>query len=117
MQKRVVFIAVASLLFSFPLHAQTTTAEDEAAADMQKLQELRDEDTVKAAVPLNRKIDYIAGNYDENDLKLLIKNFEKTNRGTAQKQGKEYVPYDRRIDVNNPEEVKRFLRHRVDIIF
>lgn len=116
--QKIVFIAVASLLFASPLCAQTTTAaEDELAADMQRLHELRDEDTVKAAVPLNRKIDYIAGNYDENDLKLLIKNFEKTNRGTAQKQGKEYVPYDRRIDVNNPEEVKRFLRRRVDIIF
>jgi len=83
----------------------------------QQLDELFPEEDRKAAEPLNKKIDFIAKNYDKNDLKLIIRNFEKVNRETAKRQEKDYIPYDRRIDVNAPDQVKRFLRRRIDIIF
>ena len=75
------------------------------------------EDVKNAAVPLNSKLDYIARNYDDSDLRALIKNYEKTNRKIAAHKGETYKPYDQRIDTQNPQKVKRYFRKRVDIIF
>ena len=75
------------------------------------------EEVVEAARPLNSKLDYIAATYDAGDLRALIKNYEKTNKKIAARQGKTYVPYDRKINVEDPQKVKRYFHKRVDIIF
>lgn len=111
-------ITIAAFFIGFsPVWAQTAENDISAEEAKRQLKEILTEDVVKAAEPLNKKIDYIARNYDENDLKLMIRNMEKTDREAAKMQGKDYIPYDRRIDVNDPEQVKRFLRKRIDIIF
>lgn len=75
------------------------------------------EDVENASKSLNNKIDFIAANYEDWELRALIKNYEKTNRKLAARKGEAYIPYDRRIDVQNPQKVKRYFRKRVDIIF
>ncbi len=92
-------------------------ANAELAAARTAVKEIRTKDVVTAAKPLNNKIDYIAGRYDAGELRALIKNYEKTNKKIAARQGKAYLPYDRKIDVNNPQKVKRYFRNRVDIVF
>lgn len=92
-------------------------ANADLAAARATVKEIRTKDVTTAAKPLNNKIDYIAGAYDAGELRALIKNYEKTNKKIAARQGKAYIPYDRKIDVNNPQKVKRYFRNRVDIVF
>ncbi|MBP3546590.1 MAG: hypothetical protein J6K16_05620 [Alphaproteobacteria bacterium] len=75
------------------------------------------EEVVKTTAPLKKHIDYIAKNYEERPLRELIKNAEEIERKVAKKLEEDYVPYDRRIDVKNPEQVKRFFRKRISVIY
>lgn len=114
---RVLIIISAFCLITISAQAEVSeVAQTPAAAEM-AIKEIMTEDVITASQPLNDKIDYIAKNYSESDLKYLIKNYEKTNKKVAARRGKAYVPYDKKIDVNNPAKVKRYFRKRVDIIF
>ncbi len=112
----ILFIAAC---LAFPAAAQTADTQKEMTVTeaQAQLQDILNESLVEAAEPLNKKVDYIASSYDDGELRALIKNYEKTNRKIAARQGKKYVPYDRKIDVSDPQKVKRYLRKRIDIIF
>ena len=72
---------------------------------------------VKATAGLKTQIDYMAENYREAELRRVILNMEKLNREMAKRNNREYVPYNQRIDLKNPDQVKRFFRSRIDTIF
>ena len=113
--KQFLFI-LAFLCFALPAVAEEERQLSPAATEM-KLREILNDDIKDAAKPLNSKLDYMADAYSDGELRALIKNYEMTNRKLAARQGKAYVPYDRKIDVNDPAKVKRYFRKRIDIIF
>lgn len=116
--KELLFAITLSLfVLASPARAEMSDEQIELEKARNTIKVLVTDDVVRSSQPLNNNIDYIAGNYSEDELKSLIRNYEKITRKVAIKQGKEYVPYDRRIDVKNPEEVKRYLKRRSDIIF
>lgn len=114
--KYLLFIIAALCLGSGTAAAQYGGNMSRTAAE-REIQEILTDDITAAAKPLNNKLDYIATAYDEGELKDLIRNYEKTNRKIAARLGKDYVPYDRRIDVSDPQKVKRYFHKRIDIIF
>ncbi len=101
------------------VNIQSTNTKEKMTIEQaqKKINETLNDNLTKAAKPLNNKVDYISHSYDEGDLRALIKNYEKTNRKIAKRQNKTYIPYDQKIDVNDPQKVKRYLRKRVDIVF
>ena len=117
---RALLITILTILFSINSANAQVDLDIENMSLEQAQAELRKyltDDVVNASKPLNNTIDFMANNYSEQDLKALIKNFELVARKSAEKQGMEYVPYDRKIDINNPAQVKRFLKNRINIIF
>ena len=114
--KYLLFIIAAFCLGSETAAAQYNGTMSKRAAE-REIQKILTDDITTAAKPLNNKLDYITTAYDEGELKDLIRNYEKTNRKVAAKLGKDYVPYDRRIDVSDPQKVKRYFHKRIDIIF
>lgn len=80
-------------------------------------EEFLTEEVVKTTAPLKKHVNYIAENYEERPLKELIKNAEEIERKVARKLEEDYVPYDRKINVKNPEQVKRFFRKRINVIY
>lgn len=116
--KNALFILCALCLgFASTAQAQYAQEKMSTAKAHATIEKALTEDVKNASKALNTKIDYIATNYDDGELRALIKNYEKTNRKLAARKGIPYVPYDRRIDVQNPQKVKRYFRKRVDIIF
>ncbi len=115
--KHILLIIVAVCFGSVSAKAQYGETPSPQAAAQTTIDKVLTEDVVEAARPLNKKIDYIATTYDSGDLRALIKNYEKTNKKIAARQGKAYIPYDRKINVNDPQKVKRYFHKRVDIIF
>lgn len=115
--KRILSVFAVFLLAAGAVQAQVDEVMMRPTVARATIKETLTEDVIEAARPLNGKIDYIASTYDEGDLKALIKNYEMTNRKTARRQKKAYVPYNRKIDVNDPQKVKRYFHKRVDIIF
>ena len=112
--KRVLWATLAVFMINSPAYCEET---DKSAEQESTLEEIIAEHRKQAAEPLNERIDYISQNYSEKELKDLIINYEKMTRKVAQNKGIKYVPYDRKIDVNDPKKVKRFLKNRTDIIF
>lgn len=118
MNKALVILSILCLvLITSTAQAQYTQEKMSPAKAKATVAKALTEDVTNASKTLNAKIDYIATNYDDAELRALIRNYEKTNRKLAAREGKPYVPYDRRIDVQNPQKVKRYFRKRVDIIF
>ena len=66
---------------------------------------------------LKQSVDYVAENDSEASLRKIILYREEAERKIADKLNKKYVPYDRRIDVKKPEQVKRYFRSRLDAIY
>jgi hypothetical protein len=115
---RALFIILSALMFGIGnVNAQISATDMTKAQAEKALKGYVTDDVEKASQPLKKSINFIAGNYSESELKALIKNYEMAARKSAYKQGKPYIPYDKRIDVNKPSEVKRFLKKRADIIF
>lgn len=116
--KALLITALSIILSAGAVCAQVANSENMSKEEaVIALKEYLTEDLVTASQPLNNDIDFVAKNYSEKELKALIKNYELITRKAAIREGNEYVPYDRRIDVDNPPEVKRFLKHRIDMIF
>lgn len=69
------------------------------------------------SAPLKNHIDYVVSNYPEGKLRKIIVNMEETEQKIAKQQGRQYIPYDRRINVKNPNQVQRFLRKRVNAVY
>lgn len=112
---KALFTFAICLFFALPSHAEISEEEVERAR--QVIKENLTEDVVEASKPLNKSIDYITTNYSERQLKDLIRNSELIERKSSLKNGHEYIPYDRKINVNNPAEVKRFIKKRSKIVF
>ena len=93
--------------------------EDISPVQAQRIinEEFLTEEVAKTTAPLKKHVDYIAENYEERPLKELIKNAEEIERKVARKLDEDYVPYDRKINVKNPEQVKRFFRKRINVIY
>ena len=115
--KRILLIVAVVCFGSISAEAQYGNESMRPAAARATIDKTLTEEVVEAARPLNSKLDYIAATYDAGDLRALIKNYEKTNKKIAARQGKTYVPYDRKINVEDPQKVKRCFHKRVDIIF
>ena len=115
--KRILLIVAVVCFGSISAEAQYGNKSMRPAAARATIDKTLTEEVVEAARPLNSKLDYIAATYDAGDLRALIKNYEKTNKKIAARQGKTYVPYDRKINVEDPQKVKRYFHKRVDIIF
>lgn len=75
------------------------------------------DDVVAASSSLKKHVDYIAENYEEADLRRMIRNTEEIERKIPQRGDRTYKPYDRRINTKNTEDVKRFFRQRIDAIY
>lgn len=88
-----------------------------AEAQMAINEKFLTDDVVKASSTLKQHVDYIADNYKEAELRNIIRNTEEIERKTAKRLGKAYAPYDRRIDVKKPQEVKRYFRKRLNAIY
>ncbi len=116
---RQVLLALVLCFLLVPTTQAQSVEQDEMTPEQAQsvIEKTLTEDVKNASEQLNTKVDYIATRYDDNELKALIKNYEKINRKMAARQKEPYIPYDRKIDVNNPDKVKRYLRKRIDIIF
>ena len=93
--------------------------DDMSSAQAQRIinEDFLTKEVVETTAPLKKHIDYIAENYEERPLKELIKNAEEIERKVAKKLDEDYVQYDKRINVKNPEQVKRFFRKRISVIY
>ncbi len=120
MNKFLIALLIGLAIYS-PAFAQLEGIIPEEVSPMQAQriinEEFLTEEVVKTTAPLKRHVDYIAKNYEERPLREMIKNAEEIERKVARKLDDEYVPYDRRIDVKKPEQVKRFFRKRINVIY
>lgn len=114
--KRILLIVAVVCFGSISAEAQYGNESMRPAAARATIDKTLTEEVVEAARPLNSKLDYIAATYDAGDLRALIKT-TKNQQKIAARQGKTYVPYDRKINVEDPQKVKRYFHKRVDIIF
>ena len=107
------------LICSCLLVASTANAVEIDPVQAQRLidTEFLTPEVVENTKTLKHSIDYMAENYSENDLHKIILYREEAARKIAKKLDKQYVPYDRRIDVKKPDDVKRYFRSRVDTIY
>lgn len=110
------WLALFCLLISVPAFAVSSDMSPEQAQEAINKRFLTTE-TVEITKGLKKQTDYVAENYQEGELRRLILNMEKLARKTARKNNNEYIPYDRRIDVKNPQQVKRFFRNRINAIY
>ncbi len=112
----IVFVLVLGFACSQAYADNTSTVKTKEQIE-QEIKSYLSDDLVEASKGLNQNVDYISNNYSEAQIRQTIKNYELLHKKAAKKQGKDYVPYDKQIDVNNPKDVKRFLKKRTDIIF
>lgn len=75
------------------------------------------DDVVTVSASLKQHVDYIADNYEEGELRDIIRNAEEVERKIAKRLERTYEPYDRRINVKRPQDVKRYFRKRLDAIY
>lgn len=109
----VLAVGIAISHSAFAQNKEMTPAEAQQAINEKFLTD----DVVKASSALKQHVDYIAVNYEESQLRDIIRNTEEVERKTAKRLGRVYQPYDRRINVKKPQEVKRYFRKRIDAIY
>ncbi len=114
--KNLLIALAVCLAMSHSAYAQTKEMSP-AEAQMAINEKFLTDDVVKASSALKQHVDYIADNYKEDELRNIIRNTEEIERKTAKRLGHTYTPYDRRINVKKPQEVKRYFRKRLDAIY
>lgn len=114
--KNLLITLAACAVISHSAYAQTKEISP-AEAQMIINEEFLTDDVVKASSALKQHIDYIADNYQEAELRGIIRNTEEIERKTAKRLHRSYIPYDRRINVKKQQEVKRYFRKRLDAIY
>ena len=103
-------------LFSQSVFAKENTISPEKAQKIINSEFLTPK-VVKNTGGLKSDIDYITNNYSEGDLHKLILSREELERKVAKQLGETYVPYDRKVNVKNPSDIKRYFRARSNVIY
>ena len=118
--KRILFTTVLILILALIIgivdaHAQTEMTPEEAQRILRE--DFLTDDVVNATRPVNESLDFMARNYSEKELRNVIRNYELLERKRAAREEREYLPYDRKIDIKNPDEVKRYFKKRTNVVF
>ncbi|MBQ8677335.1 MAG: hypothetical protein IJ529_02560 [Alphaproteobacteria bacterium] len=116
MHKWLIILAALSSLISQTAAAQTSKMTPEEILAVVN-RDFLTEDTIKATDSLRSQVNYVAENYEEAQLKRIIRNMEEMERKASRESETLYVPYDRRINVKKPDDVKRFFRKRIKTIY
>lgn len=115
MKKFIVFL-VALLVTPVIASAQ----EDEMSpAQIQRIidREILTDNVKNVSEPIKNHVDYMVNNYQRADMRKIIVNMEESEQKISKQQRRSYVPYDRRINMRDPDDVQRFLRKRVNTIY
>lgn len=115
MKKFIVFI-MALLVAPAIASAQE---EEMSQAQVQRIidREFLTENVKQVSEPIRSHVDYMVNNYQRADMRKIILNMEESEQKIAKQQRRGYVPYDRRINMKNPNDIQRFLHKRVNTIY
>ena len=93
--------------------------EEMSQAQIQRIidREILTENVKEVSRPIKDHVDYMVNNYQRADMRKIILNMEESEQKIAKQQRRGYVPYDRRINMKNPNDIQRFLHKRVNTIY